>query len=399
MTEKENFLINLAETLHASGLPAHRLENAIQEICEVYDQKMDVSATPELLLLAIQRENGTFTHMRKFGGTELNMQKMGALYGLIQECKQNELTIPVAQQKLGEIKSMLNPYKKWIEVGSTALSTASAACLFGGNWPEILISGIIGLAIGLLVLLLAYFPNLARLAVLFSATFAIIFAQWSTLFLGNYSIEIATITGLILLIPGFSLSLSITELANGHAQSGTVRFSTAVVTFVMIAVGIALGNQAASFLPKTTFDNNWTGIPEFVRYIALLLVPAGFMVLFIAPLRYYLWMLVACGVSYFSIRFFSSLLEGEMAVFFAALSLAFLSNLLTRKFHLPVTVMLVPGIILLVPGSIGFKSVSMLVNADTLQGLEGIFHTLLSATSLTAGLLFANMLMPSRKVF
>jgi uncharacterized membrane protein YjjB (DUF3815 family) len=61
--------------------------------------------------------------------------------------------------------------------------------------------------------------------------------------------------------------------------------------------------------------------------------------------------------------------------------------------------MLVPGIILLVPGSIGFKSITSLVNEQTLNGIESAFTTLLSAASLTAGLLFSNMIVRLNRGF
>jgi uncharacterized membrane protein YjjP (DUF1212 family) len=399
MSEKEKFLIELAETLHSSGLPAHRLENTMQEICSAYGEDMDVAVTPELLLIFVRSTEKPYTHMRKFNHTELNMQKMGHLYGLIQDCIQKKVEVSLAAERLHAIRILPNPYTKWTEVISTGISTASAACLFGGNIPEMLISGLIGLSIGGLIQLLAYFPNLSRLTVLFSAAFALILAKWSTLWLGSFSVEIATITGLILLIPGFTLSLSITELANGHAQSGTVRFSMAVVTFVMIAVGISLGNHLSGQVSSGIQPNEWMDVPDFVRFLTIFLVPAGFMVLFLAPTRYYLWMLLACCVSYYALSWFGQLANGGLAVFLAAFCLAGVSNVVTRRMQIPVTVMLVPGIILLVPGSIGFKSISLLVNANTLEGLEGLFNTLLSAASLTAGLLFANMLLPSKKVF
>jgi uncharacterized membrane protein YjjB (DUF3815 family) len=61
--------------------------------------------------------------------------------------------------------------------------------------------------------------------------------------------------------------------------------------------------------------------------------------------------------------------------------------------------MLVPGIILLVPGSIGFKTVTFLMNQQTMNGLESAISTLIIAVALTCGLLFSNMLFKHREVF
>ena len=204
---------------------------------------------------------------------------------------------------------------------------------------------------------------------------------------------------MILLIPGFSLSLSVTELANGHAQSGTIRFSNALVTFVMIAVGIGLGNQLSDQFISTPSFVHFPQIPKWMSYIAITIVPAGFVVLFKAQIKHYHWMLFSCFTSYYSISYFSSFNIGELSVFFAAFSLGIVSNSLSRLVKQPVTLMLVPGIILLVPGSIGFKSITALVNDQTLNGIESAFSTLLAAASLTAGLLFSNMIIRLNRGF
>ena len=399
MFEKENFIISLAESIHQNGIPAHRLENTMQMICESLGVKADFSATPEILLVSFSTDGSSKTHMKKCKFSDLNFEKMTLLDQLIEKVMKGQLSIAAAKEELERINTLPKRYGALINVLSIGVSTSSAACLFGGGWVEMMVSGIIGLMIGILMELLAFLPNLSRLAALFSATFAIFFAKWSVVWAGEYSIEIATITGLILLIPGFTLSLSVTELANGHAQSGTVRFSNALVTFVMIGVGIGLGNNLAAQLVLAPSPVQFAEVPKWLSYIAIALVPAGFVVLFKAQIKHYHWMLLSCITSYYSVSYFGSFNIGELSVFFAAFSLGLVTNSLSRLIKQPVTLMLIPGIILLVPGSIGFKSINALVNDQTLNGIESAFSTLVSAASLTAGLLFSNMVIRLNRGF
>lgn len=399
MTDKEKFIVALAESIHQNGIPAHRLENTMQQVCESLNIQAGFSATPELLLISFNIEDRSYTHMKKFQGSDLHLERMTLLSDLIGKVSNQNISISEAFKELEAINASPKRYGSIVNVLSIGVSTSSAACLFGGGYAEILISGIIGLVIGILVEFLAFFPYLSRLTILFASTFAIFFAKWSVSWVGNYSVEIATITGLILLIPGFTLSLSVTELANGHAQSGTVRFSNALVTFVMIAVGIGLGNQIIAHMSIHPIENYFPALPPWISYIAIALVPAGFVVLFKAKIKHYVWMLVACITSYYSVVYFNGFNIGELSVFFAALTLGFVSNALSRINKLPVTLMLVPGIILLVPGSIGFKSISFLVNEQTLNGIESAFSAMVSAASLTAGLLFSNMVIRLNKGF
>ena len=62
--------------------------------------------------------------------------------------------------------------------------------------------------------------------------------------------------------------------------------------------------------------------------------------------------------------------------------------------HRPAPVVLVPGILLLVPGSIGYRSLSSLLERDTIAGIDTAFTMVLTAVSLVAGLLLAGVLVP-----
>jgi uncharacterized membrane protein YjjB (DUF3815 family) len=57
----------------------------------------------------------------------------------------------------------------------------------------------------------------------------------------------------------------------------------------------------------------------------------------------------------------------------------------------------VPGIILLVPGSVGFRSFSFVFARDVYLGLDTAFTLVALLISLVAGLLFANVLITPRR--
>ena len=57
---------------------------------------------------------------------------------------------------------------------------------------------------------------------------------------------------------------------------------------------------------------------------------------------------------------------------------------------------MVPSLILLVPGSLGYRSLTYMMSHDLVTGLDAAFGALLVGGSLVAGLLLANVLLPSR---
>ena len=60
-----------------------------------------------------------------------------------------------------------------------------------------------------------------------------------------FATSTATLAGLIVLIPGFMLTIAIRELSTRHLASGTARLVGAGITFLGIIFGVALGNRLA----------------------------------------------------------------------------------------------------------------------------------------------------------
>ena len=70
------------------------------------------------------------------------------------------------------------------------------------------------------------------------------------------------------------------------------------------------------------------------------------------------------------------------------------SALYERWRRRPAPVVLVPGILLLVPGSIGYQSMSSMMERNTIAGIDTAFTMILTAVSLVAGLLIAGVVAP-----
>lgn len=397
MTHTEQFIIELAKALQVNGIPAHRLEDTMEKVCAKLNVKADVYSSPNTLFVSFPERKEEKTHMHRFNNSELNFEKLSIIDAITKRVVKHELTTEEGIKEIAKIQQLPIRYGSWINIFSFGLSTSSAAFLFGGGYAEVIVSALIGLLIGVFIELIPKVPVLARLLLLISSAMAIMLAKFALGIFGTYSIEIATVTGLIILIPGFSFSLSITEMANGHTISGTSRFANAMIAFVMIAFGLGVGNKLMEYAAIEKSASILPEMPFWIKYFALLTVPAGFVVLFKAIPKHYIWMLIACTISYFSINFFSSFELKELSVFLATLTLGVACNGISRLTDNPVSLMLVPGIILLVPGSIGFKSISFLVNEQTLSGIETAFSTLITATALAAGLLFSNMLLKPKR--
>jgi uncharacterized membrane protein YjjB (DUF3815 family) len=81
----------------------------------------------------------------------------------------------------------------------------------------------------------------------------------------------------------------------------------------------------------------------------------------------------------------------ELGAFAGAFAVALAANGYAAWQRLPAAVVLLPGLLLLVPGSVGFQSVTLFLANDPLAGLEAAFRMVLVAVALVAGVLAANL--------
>ena len=80
-----------------------------------------------------------------------------------------------------------------------------------------------------------------------------------------------------------------------------------------------------------------------------------------------------------------------------ALIVSVVGNLATRYFSVPAATCHVPGILLLVPGSVGFQAVSALMAHDVTVGIDTAFATAASASALVGGALLGNAVAPATR--
>lgn len=392
-----NFILQCAKSLHENGLPTHRLEERMNEVCHSLQVDGQFFSTPGSIFASITIADETRSHMIKVTDSELNLEKMDEIERIIQQVVNQELEPKSGVLELIRTKNVKNRYSGGVITLFIGVSTAAAACVFGGQLPEILSAFIVGVGIGGLGSFLRFIPQLDKVYVLISAIWAVIVTGFFQGYFKDYQTDIATICGLILLIPGFTFTVSITEMVNNHLVAGISRFTTAFITFVMLAIGIAIGKSIVFKFGLSGGIHTMPSLPIWKEWIALIFVPLGFVVLFKAKPKDFVWILIGCWISYFSFKISSQITTNTTSVFIASLILGGSSNLFSRKTLRNSSVMLVPGMILLVPGSLGFLSISKLVASDVVAGIQIALTMLSTSMALVLGIIFSNILVKTSK--
>jgi len=109
------------------------------------------------------------------------------------------------------------------------------------------------------------------------------------------------------------------------------------------------------------------------------------------------WIVLACVIGYVGSRAGTAWLGSQMGVLVGAFALGVLSNLYARYLDRPAQVVQVPAVFLLVPGSMGFRGMTSLLDKNTLSGVDTLFAMFVVAIAIVAGLLVSNAVIPPRR--
>ena len=390
------FAVKLGGALHRYGASTHRLEQAMRLVLRRLGVGGHFFSIPTGIFASFGLPEQHRTSLIRATPEEVNLEKLTLLDELVRGVIAGSIGAAEGNPRVDEIVSAPPRYGAMLTAMCFGLLSGTSSRFFGGGWREAVVSTAIGLVLGVLSAWMGRLEDTRRVfepvASVIAAGLAVIMAQY----VSPLSVYVTTLSGLIVLVPGLTLTTAVTELATRDLVSGTARLMGAGLIFLEIAFGVALGWQVTKLLPAPLMSAP-APLPGFTFLIALVLSPLALSVLLRAHPRDIGWILLAGATGVGGFRLGAYVLGPELGTFVGALLVAAGSNLYARIFNRPAAVPLVPGIILLVPGSIGFGSLSRFIERDVVSAIETAFNMGLVAVALVTGLLVANLVVPPRK--
>lgn len=392
------FTLRLGHALNQNGYPAHSLKDILSAVSTSLGlPHVETYTTATGLQMAFGPLSHQRTYLMAVKPGSLNLSKMTRLDEVAVRVMEGKLTPAEGIARIEKIETAAPPYGPVPTTLAYALASGAFARLLGGGLREITIALLIGGLTGLLALIAGRSDRVEGL-------FAPLAAFLSTFIAGAIAADalslasgIVSLAGLVVLLPGLTLTIALEELSTRHLVTGVGRLSAALITFLGIIFGVAMGSQLAQVSLGPAHIAAPEALPAWTKLVAVAVSSLASVVIMRAQPRDTGWIALGVAITY-GASSLGALALGPLGAFLGALALGVASNVFSALRNRPALVMQAPGLLILVPGSVGYRSLAALLQSNTLSGVQAAFQMFLVGAALVYGLLFANLISPDRSL-
>jgi uncharacterized membrane protein YjjP (DUF1212 family) len=401
-----HFIIDLSRRLHGCGTSTPRLEGAILTVSKRLGVHTEIWCNPTGIILSFSNphkvDGAEITRVLRLAPGDVNLKALAMVDSVAEQVIAGRIGVAAGLEALKVLDLPPSRKRELATFLAFGFASASVAALLRTSVADVAASGLIGLLIGALAIASASRPRLAEASDAIAAMLATFAAAAIAAFVVPLSLQTVTIASLIVLMPGLMLTTAVAELSSQNWASGTARFAGASVVLLKLTFGTIAATQLVQAMGWQPQLATGTQLPPWAEWAGLLVGSGAFAVLFGAARRDVIVVMAGAWIGYGLTRLGGELLGDAGAhlaggVFFAGLGVAAISNAFGRIFRRPGALIRVSGIILLVPGSVGFRSLNFVLERDVVLGLDTAVAVLSALIALVAGLLFGNLLVPPRR--
>ena len=397
------------------GGSVSRVETAVDRICRAYNaEEANVAAFPSMIIASARTSDGReHSYMKRVYSTSNNLARLEKFNQLSRDICANKYPVDDALKMCFNVIHS-KPRNKWITIAGASLVSGIYSIFFGGTIADVLPALMVAFVMSLLNEVLS-----KRSLNAYATTFLL------SLVGGILSVSLCKLLNIIglpcqgayvmigtimILIPGLLTTNAVRDMFTGDLMSGTFQLLNGILLAVVIAAGYGVSILALSpiadfvkFAPYTGWYNLSASAEKWFKAIMLLISgsfgAASVCLFFNLNLKRIGWAMLA---SVLTLGVYIGMLEAFdynndyvfLIVLIPTLFAAILSEIMARKIKIPATIILVPAIIAVVPGSSLYYTMEAIVSPQmaTMSSLEWGVICLLTLLSIAVGICTATVL-------
>jgi len=390
----EQFVLEIGRAMHALGSPSYRVEDTMDASCRAFGLEGAFFSTPTAIFAALGAPGSEpKTSLLRVEPGEHDLGRLAELYAIRDGVVRGATPLAEGLQQVRGVLQRPRRGRRCLDPLACASAGAGASVLLGGGVDEVIVAAGAGVLVGLLRIAARLRVGLGEVqAPLACAVVAFVVHLVAASFPLNTTVT--TVAAIVVLLPGLSFTTALAELAMQHLAAGSARLMGTLAVLLTMGVGVGIGDRCGELVVGAVARTDAAPLAWHWHAVALAATWGAFVVLLRASRRQIVWVAIAVLLGYGGARLGGTLLGRELGAFLGAMLVSAGANVFARWRRGPAAVVRTPGLLLLVPGSLGFRGLTTVVGGDLPASLPFFFDMLLIGGAIVAGMLMAGVLVP-----
>jgi uncharacterized membrane protein YjjP (DUF1212 family) len=388
--EAWHFILKVGVAAHKYGSTSTRLESFLSTLSNRMGYQGVFKSTPVEIVFGLRETTDSPQRLEVMATPPptIDLDKLARLGELLNEIKEGSLSIPDAYARIDAIDQVPPPWGKFASMLGYVLTGLGLAPLLGAGWTDTLVATVFSILVYGLVLLSARLGTTAMAWMPFST--ALIIGFLATLvkhWVPELNLVLVTLSAVAIILPGYSISLGAGELVAQHVLSGVSNLMSGLITLVKQIAGAIIGISIASLFVTTAATEPETPVNQMWVLLLFPLLLVGLGLAFQVSRRDFPWSVLLSGIAFLGVLGGTSLMDSNLGNLLGTIIAVVLANLWSRKTGRPTSIVLIPAIVMLVSGTIGFRGLAAMAEGELLLGVQQFLQMFIVAITILAGIL------------
>jgi uncharacterized membrane protein YjjP (DUF1212 family) len=393
------FICELGAAMSAAGDATTFIRRLLERIGRAYGlQNLRVSAGTSLLLVRYQQGDLAVVDLTTSSSTDLLLDQVADIYSLADEAERAAIDPATGLERLHATLARPARHGALVSIAGLGLIASGLSLVLAPSFYAVAICGLFGIVVGLIRRVAQRWPALWP--------FVPVVAGGVVAALGLAIVEHGQVTAAQILIPplavflpGATITVAMIELSEGDIVSGGSRLAFAAVRLLLLAFGIVI---AAEYLHWQGSDaaSQHVIFSSLLGLVGIAVFTIGVYVHYSAPRGSAPWLLLVVLVAWATQQLSGALVGTYVSAAIAGAMMIIAAGMVEdRKGAPPLIVSYTPAFWLLVPGSLGLKSFSQLVQDDAQGALTDLTLMVLTMISISLGILVGLLVTGNRRMY
>jgi len=388
--EAWEFILKVGAAAHQYGSTSTRLEYFLSGLSDKLGYQGVFKSTPVEITFAMRETPKSVQRIEimSLPTPNTDLDKLARLGDLLKEIDEGKVSIADAYEHIDAIGKIPPPWGKLASMMGYALTGLGIAPLLGAGWNDTIVATALSILVYIGVQISARIGSAAMSWMpLTTALIAGFLATLIKYWIPDLNLVLVILSAVAIILPGFSISLGAGELVAQKILSGMANLMSGLITLIKQIAGSVMGVGFASLL--VPISNTRSEIPVDQMWVFLLfpLLLVGLSLAFQTSRRDLPWSVLVSGIAYLGVTAGSAVLDSNMGNLLGTIVAVIVANFWARKTGRPTSIVLIPAIVLLVSGTIGFRGIASMAQGDLHLGVQQFFQMFVVAMTILAGIM------------